>query len=154
MFHIANNTLSYTSAFLAWTPFVDRIWALKSSQNGSKIQPKKLQNSIRNEVENLTVSKMDFHPNLAPTWPPTRPQKLGSKSLLGIFKMFLLWHVVLVLFWTPLGPILEPTWPQLGLQNRPKRPSLLSFLCGQNSCTLKDSPRLQRSTKSPKTKNS
>ena len=150
-FRIVNNIVSYTSAFLTWTPFVDRGWALKSSQHGSKIQPKKLQNSIRNAVENLTVCEMDFYPKLAPTRRPTRPQKLWRNSLWGLFNMFLLCHVVLVLLWTPLGPILDPTWPQLGLQNRPKRASLLSFLCSRNSCTLKDCPKLQRSTKSTKT---
>jgi len=150
-FRIVNNTLSYTSAFLTWTPFVDRGWPLKSLQHGSKIQPKKLQNSIRNAVENLTIWEMDFYPKLAPTRRPTRPQKLWRNSLWGLFNMFLLCHVVLVLLWTPLGPILDPTWPQLGLRNRPKRASLLSFLCSRNSCTLKDSPKLQRSTKSTKT---
>ena len=36
---------------------------------------------------------------------------------ISIIFLIAFWHR----FWPPLGPILEPTWPHLGLQNRSKR---------------------------------
>ena len=70
-FRIVNNMVSYTSAFLPWTLFLDRSW----TQNDSNIEPKRLQNSIRYEVENLSNFEVDFECNLASTWPQDGHQK-------------------------------------------------------------------------------
>ena len=53
---------------------------------------------------------------IGPTPPLTRVYLQLPASICSIIFLIIFWHR----FQPPFGPILEPTWSQLGLQNRPK----------------------------------
>ena len=102
-FRIVNNMVSYTSAFLTWTPFLDRSWTPKvtpkSSPRGSK---------TRSETKSKIYTTSKWILNA--TWPQHGP-KLAPKKLLfrrvGGYWWVSSWHLLPITTSNPGDPVQE-----------------------------------------------